>query len=108
MLRSADHLAAHLGEAPALIVPVTTVDEPASVFPAVQNLMLAARALGLGTTLTTVHRHAAGAVRTVLGLPGDAITWALIPIGVPTGRWGQAPRRPLADVVYWNTWEATR
>ncbi|MET7877556.1 nitroreductase family protein [Micromonospora profundi] len=108
MLRSADHLAEHMGEAPVLIVPVTTVDEPSSVFPAVQNLMLAARALGLGTTLTTTHRHAADEVRKVLGLPPDAITWALIPVGVPTGRWGEARRRPLESVVYWDTWEATR
>jgi hypothetical protein len=47
-------------------------------------------------------------VRAVLALPPDAITWALIPIGVPTGRWGAARRRPLESVVYWNTWEATR
>lgn len=108
MLRSADHLAEHLGEAPALIIPVTTVDEPSSVYPAVQNLMLAARALGLGTTLTTTHRHAADDVREVLKLPPEAIAWALIPIGVPTGRWGEARRRPLETVVYWDTWEATR
>jgi nitroreductase len=78
----------------------------ASVFPGVQNLFLAARALGLGTTLTTVHRLREPEVRAVLDIPGDVGTWALIPVGHPTGRWGEAARRPVRDVTYWDTWKA--
>jgi nitroreductase len=50
------------------------------------NLFLAARALGLGTTLTTVHRLREPEVRAVLDIPEDVGTWALIPVGHPTGR----------------------
>jgi nitroreductase len=108
MLDSADHLGDHLGEAPVLILPCSK-GQPgqaeSSVFPAVQNLFLAARALGLGTTLTTVHRLQEDDVRGVLDIPSDVNTWALIPVGYPTGTWGEAKRRPVRDVTYWDTWK---
>lgn len=108
MLGSADHLGEHMGEAPALILPCSK-GEPgqaeSSVFPGVQNLFLAARALGLGTTLTTVHRFQEDKVREVLGIPPEVNTWALIPVGYPTGNWGEAKRRPVRDVTYWDTWK---
>jgi len=108
MLRSADHLGEHMGDAPVILLPCSrgqVGQAEASVFPAVQNLFLAARALGLGTTLTTVHRLQEGEVRAVLGIPDDVTTWAMIPMGYPTGRWGEAPRRPVAEVAYWDTWK---
>jgi nitroreductase len=74
----------------------------------VQNLFLAARALGLGTTLTTVHRLQEDEVRAVLGIPDDVHTWAMIPVGYPTGRWGEAPRRPVEEITYWDGWRETR
>jgi nitroreductase len=95
MLTSADHLGAHMGEAPVIIIPASKGGDPASVFPGVQNLFLAARALGLGTTLTTVHQLEEDAVRAVLGIPEDVRTWAMIPVGYPTGRWGEGTRRPV-------------
>jgi len=108
MLGSADHLGDHLGEAPVLILPCSK-GQPgqveSSVFPGVQNLFLAARALGLGTTLTTVHRLREDDVRAVLDIPSDVNTWALIPVGYPTGNWGEAKRRPVRDVTYWDTWK---
>jgi nitroreductase len=108
VLRSADHLGDHMGEAPAIIIPCS-IDEfgmgASSVFPAVQNLFLAARALGLGTTLTTVHRFREQEVRDVLGIPENMATWAMIPVGYPTGRWGEAVRRPVREVAYWDTWD---
>jgi len=107
MLASADHLGEHMGEAPVLILPCSK-GQPgqaeSSVFPGVQNLFLAARALGLGTTLTTVHRLQEDDVRAALDIPDDVITWALIPVGYPTGKWGEAKRRPVRDVTYWDTW----
>ena len=107
MLGSADHLGEHMGDAPVLILPCSK-GQPgqaeSSVFPGVQNLFLAARALGLGTTLTTVHRLQEDQVREVLGIPADVNTWALIPVGYPTGKWGEAKRRPVREVTYWDTW----
>jgi nitroreductase len=102
MLRSAYHLADHMGEAAVLVIPCARGDRARlgpSVFPAVQNLMLAARALGLGTTLTDIHLHDEGAVREILGIPDDVQT-----VGYPLGRWAEARRRPAVDVTYWNAW----
>jgi nitroreductase len=109
MLRSADHLGEHMGEAPVIILPCSggaPGQAESSVFPGVQNLFLAARALGLGTTLTTVHRQREPEVRAVLGIPDDVTTWAMIPVGYPTGRWGEAERRPVQEVAYWDTWKS--
>ena len=109
VLRSADHLGEHMGEAPVIILPCSrgqAGQAEASVFPGVQNLFLAARALGLGTTLTTVHRLREPEVRAVLDIPEDVNTWAMIPVGYPTGRWGEAVRRPVQEVTYWDTWKA--
>ncbi|HEY7069017.1 MAG TPA: nitroreductase family protein [Acidimicrobiales bacterium] len=108
MLASADHLGDHMGEAPVIVLPCSrgqVGQAESSVFPAVQNLFLAARALGLGTTLTTVHRLQEPQVREVLGIPEDVVTWAMIPMGYPTGRWAEAKRRPVAEVAYWDTWK---
>ena len=107
MLASADHLGEHMGEAPVLILPCSP--DPAgqgasSVFPAVQNLFLAGRALGLGTTLTTVHRLKEPEIRALLGIPDDIVTWALIPVGHPLGRWAEPKRKPVARVAYLDTW----
>jgi nitroreductase len=108
ILTSADHLGEHMGEAPVIIIPASKGGDPASVYPGVQNLFLAARALGLGTTLTTVHKLAEDEVRAVLGIPDDVQTWAMIPVGYPTGRWGEPARRPVEEITYWDGWRATR
>lgn len=108
VLRSADHLGDHMGEAPVIIIPCSKGGDPASVYPACQNLFLAARALGLGTTLTTVHRLNEQAVRDVLDIPDDVTTWAMIPMGYPLGRWGEPQRRPVEEVTYWDAYRATR
>ena len=108
ILTSADHLGEHMGEAPVIIVPASKGGDPASVYPGVQNLFLAARALGLGTTLTTVHKLAEDEVRTVLGIPDDVQTWAMIPVGHPSGRWGEPARRPVEEITYWDGWRETR
>jgi nitroreductase len=107
MLKSAWHLADHLGEAPALILVTARGRRggaESSVYPGVQNLMLAARSLGLGTTLTTIHQEREQEVKDLLGIPADQLTFALIPVGHPLGRWGEAKRRPVAEVAYWDRW----
>jgi len=74
----------------------------ASVYPAVQNLMLAARAYGLGTTLTTVIRVYEDEVRELLGVPDRYAIAAVVPIGYPKGKWGVARRRPASSITNWN------
>jgi len=65
--------------------------------------ILAARAYGIGTTLTTLYSRHEDDVRELLGLPGDALTMGLLPLGYPArGRWAEPKRRPLPDVVHWN------
>ncbi len=111
---SADHLANHLAEVPVFII--ATVNQSgvapvspagASIYPAVQNLMLAARALGLGTTLTTLHRSHEAEVKQLLGIPDDVETMALIPVGWPRGKFGMASRLPVEKVTYWDKWGKT-
>src|SRR5437763_13758499 len=97
-----------MGDAPVIIIPASKGGDAASVYPGVQNLFLAARALGLGTTLTTVHKLNEDEVREVLGIPADVQTWAMIPVGYPTGKWGEAARRPVQEITYWDGWKATR
>jgi nitroreductase len=106
LLRSADHLGEHMGHAPAIVIPCARGQADASVWPAVQNLLLAARALGLGTTLTTVHSLREAEVKEVLDVPDAFTTFAMIPVGYPLGTWSEAPRRPTTEIAYWNTWQA--
>jgi nitroreductase len=72
----------------------------ASIYPAVQNMLLAARALGLGATLTTRHLIYEDEANAALGLPEGVTSHAIIPIGYPMGRFGPVRRAPLADVVF--------
>jgi nitroreductase len=112
MIDSAAHLAEHMGEAPVLILACITIDpgtKPtvttgSSIYPAVQNIMLAARALGIGTCLTTIHRHREPQVKELLGIPADVESVALIPLGYPLGKFGRPPRRPVGDVTFADGW----
>ena len=74
----------------------------ASVYPAVQNLILAARAQGLGTTLTTVYRIYEDELRELCAIPDRYEVVAMLPLGHPTGRWGVAPRRPAESLTSWD------
>lgn len=114
------HLADHLGDVPVIVlflqplIPWEPRDDDgpmdigrldASVYPAVQNFCVAARALGLGTALTTVIRIHNDEVLAALGVPaGRFEIAALTPVGYPSGRFGVAPRKPAAAVTHWNTW----
>jgi nitroreductase len=80
----------------------------ASIYPSVQNLMLAARAVGLGSTITTLHRLYEREVKELQGIPEDVDTMALIPIGRPAGRFGPPRRLPVEKVAYWERWGDTK
>jgi nitroreductase len=113
--KSADHLANHLADVPVLIIATIKKGMPnvsatlgASIYPAVQNLMLAARAEGLGSTLTTLHKLHEEEVKALLSIPDDTETMALIPIGWPKGKFGTPSRLPAEKVVYWDAWGERR
>ncbi len=118
MARSSRHLADHLAGAPALLLvlmpnismtledaggPLDVGTPFASVYPAVQNFMLAARGLGIGTALTTVFRIYQNDVRAACGIPDRYEVVALVPMGRPRGKFGVAPRRPAESVTHWNS-----
>jgi nitroreductase len=120
MLRAADHLAHHLHEAPVLLVfcfdpramAITdaglgrpSVVGGASVYPSVQNALLACRAEGLGCTLTTLLCQREPEVKALLGIPDEWGTCALVPIGWPASR-GHGPlrRRPVSQMAFLDQW----
>ena len=75
-----------------------------SIYPAAQNMLLATRALGLSTTLTTRHTGYGKEVDAIFGLPSGVHSYAILPIGWPMGRFGPLGRGPLKDVVYQDQW----
>lgn len=79
--------------------------EGASVYPACQNLLLAARALGYGGVLTMWHQHVEAELREVLGIPDDVAISATITLGRPEGGHGPVRRRPVQELVYEDGWE---
>lgn len=121
MMRAVDHLAVHLHEAPVLVLCgldttrlgpmadgrggiVAPLSAYASIFPAAQNLMLAARGLGIGSTLTTVLHGADAALRAVVGMPAHIHIAALVPLGYPTRPFRVTSRRPLQEVAFLDRW----
>ncbi len=132
MLTAGGHLWEHMGEAPVLLIPCAhrPVVPPraslppdiaahyedelayaerirgASIYPAVQNIILACRALGLGTLITTNHIRCEDEVRAVLAIPEDVATYALMPIGWPIDPFGPLTRRPVAEVAHADRWGA--
>jgi nitroreductase len=130
LMSSGSFLWDHLAEAPVILVPCQTqpkVPPPealppdvraghleeqryverirgASIYPAVQNVVLACRAFGLGTTITTNHIRCEDEVKAVLGVPDDVQTFALMPIGYPLDAFGPVVRRPVAEVAYADRW----
>jgi nitroreductase len=76
----------------------------ASVLPAVQNMLLAITALGLGSVLTTLWMDEEAQVKQILGLPDDAEVHAILPVGWPDRRYGRNHRRPIAEGTYRDRW----
>jgi nitroreductase len=114
------YLAEHIGvEPPVLILvcqesssaPAREVDallaarsRGASVYPAVQNLLLAARACGLGGCLTTTHVIREEEIKAILGIPSHVNTFALVPLGYPQDHFGAVRRRPVSEVTFVDEW----
>jgi nitroreductase len=83
----------------------TDVTAGASIYPACQNLLLAARALGYGGTIMMWHALVEAELREVLAIPDEIVLAGTITLGVPEGRHGPVRRRPLGDVVFDGGWD---
>lgn len=106
--QSAMRLADEFGQAPAVVVVCATAPGAGamgSVIPSVQNLLLAARALGIGGTITTLHAVVDERVRALLGIPERAQIVYCIPLGYPRGRFGPTSRQPLDQVCAFDRWD---
>jgi nitroreductase len=121
-LDAGNYLASHLGAAPAILLFCADPRQMAitdihldrvsligggSVYPAVQNVMLACRAEGLGCALTTLHCFKEGEVKALLQIPDEWATAALVPIGYPLGQGhGSITRKPVGELAYADTFGA--
>ena len=110
---SAAHLGEHIHEAPVLILACVQHDgspsdigRGASIYPAVQNMLLAARGLGLASVLTTRPRRGfEKEIKELLNIPENVDTAALLPLGYPDGvQYGPTTRRPAAEVTSAEKW----
>ena len=104
----------HLHEIPALIIACMEFGAKAdammmargggSIWPGIQNLLLAARALGLGAAPTTLALQDQAAVAKVLNLPETMGAFCLIPVGYPLGKFGPVTRKPLSEILRFDQW----
>lgn len=103
---SAVWLSEHLAEVPLLLFVFGKQGGESSTFPALWNACLAARAEGVGTTITTLLRIHRAEVHDLLGVPDDGewVMHAMVPMGYPLGRWGVADRRPAHESTYAERW----
>ncbi len=118
-----DAFAEHLDRVPVLILvcldrrrlglpsdgpidPATAPSAFASIYPAVQNLLLAAHGLGLGAVLTTLHLPHEQEIKALLGIPEAVQTVALVPVGHPRRQHGPPRRIPAAERTHWERWGA--
>jgi nitroreductase len=122
ILRSVEWQVDHFAEVPVMVVaclrggakrpfvPVPAIAASShygSVYPSVQNLLLAARAIGLGASLITLPLWSATVARRILGLPLSVEPCCIVPLGWPRGRYGPKARKPVAEVVHWERWEGS-
>jgi nitroreductase len=104
----------HMHEMPAIVMACMEFESPAndkmivhgngSIWPGIQNLLLAARALGLGATPTTLALGDRQAVAEALNLPDTMTAYCLIPVGYPLGKFGPVTRKPVEEVMRWDQW----
>jgi nitroreductase len=107
----AQQLEDHMEDVPVFILACIQADSGSatwgsSIYPAVQNILLAARGLGLGSVLTTRQRRFEEEIKQLLGIPENVVTAALLPIGFPAegARYGPTRRRPLDEVAFDDQW----
>ena len=101
-------LADEIGHAPVIVLALSAGAQQLahSVFPPVQNLLLAARALGIGSVLTTLHPQVMDRVYAMFGIPPEIAFHCCIPLGYPRGRFGPTRRYPTSETTSWERWDA--
>lgn len=110
MARTMEEYVSHFADVPVLILAcLVRYREPnplegASVFPACQNILLAARALGYGAVLTGFHSYVDSELRELLGIPEGTLIAASITVGKPAGNHGPVRRVPMRELVYGDQW----
>lgn len=105
--KPAMRLAEEIGNSPALILVCALAKGPAaanSIIPSVQNMLLAARALGIGSTITTLHAVVEDRVHALFNIPETAQIVYCMPLGYPKGNFGPVSRKPLDVVTSFNLW----
>ena len=109
--RALQHFVDHFEQIPVVVLPCLIRHRPpnpyegASIYPACQNLLLAARALGYGGVITMWHQLVEAELRKLLGVPDNVAMSACIPLGRPEGHHGPVRRRPLTGVVFDDGWD---
>jgi len=110
-LKSTDYLCRHIGEAPVIVAVCGLrgrhTTPGGSIFPAVQNMLLAARALGLGASITNFARAHETELADMLALPPEEQIYCLVPLGYPIDRPGPVRRKPVKQVVFIDRWQQT-
>jgi nitroreductase len=108
-VRAAIHLADHLHEVPVLLFVAGRTRRGApqlqALFPAIQNVLLACRAVGLGASLTTIHTTFGAEVDKWLALPEDCPTCAMLPIGWPQGTYRRPERWGIATCLFYERYQ---
>ena len=113
---ASNYMAEHLHEVPVLILACiehdggpSTMGRGSSIYPAVQNLLLAARGLGLGSVITSLHKRFEDEVKALLSIPDNVETAALLPVGYPAdrARYGPTTRAPVEEVTFYDKWGVT-
>ena len=106
VVRSTDDLARNFASAPVHLFVCGPEGAAGTLYPAIQNLMLACRGLGLGPVRTAFHRWHDTEIRQLLDIPDDVVPHALLPIGHPSDKIGPVGRRPVHKVASIDTWGA--
>ena len=107
-VRSGLYLVDHFAEVPLLLIGFGRTREGSGIYPALQNAMLAARAEGIGSTLTGfLQTYFANELMEILGVPKDAgwYVHGVVPMGYPLGKWGIGARKPVHEVAGRNRWD---
>lgn len=114
MYKGAAYLAKNFAKVPTWILGCARKNYPpqapteafmhSTIYPAAQNLIVAARAMGLGTTFTTFQMSAEPVIRQVLAIPADVHLCVLVAVGYPERPFAPVRRKPLSDVLHWNGW----
>lgn len=119
MMQGAQSFFSGLAKAPAIVIPCLyklssptpdpgSLEAGSSIYMAVQNLMLTARAMGIGSVMTTAYALIEKELRAATGIPDNAYPVALIPLGYPDANFGPTKRKPVSEILCWNTWSVSQ